>query len=78
MVCGDRGAAAAMGASTMVDSRSEHMLGVLLTPHLATPGMTIGQAVRDAKLELAGAHPELLDVLPCWSLMGDPALVIEP
>ena len=40
--------------------------------------MTIGQAVQDAKIQLGASHPELLDVLLGWSLMGDPALVIQP
>jgi hypothetical protein len=36
--------------------------------------MPIGQALQDAKRELSQTHPELLDVLLGWSLMGDPAL----
>jgi hypothetical protein len=75
---GDRGAAAVLGASTLVDSDSEALLGQLLTPRLVTPGQTLGAALRDAKNELAQTHPELLDVLLGWSLMGDPALVIQP
>jgi len=75
---GDRGAAAVLGASTLVDSQSEQLLGRLLTPRMVTPGMPIGQALQDAKHELAQTHPELLDVLLGWSLMGDPALMVEP
>ncbi len=75
---GDRGAAAVLGASTLTDSASEALLGKLLMPRLVTPGMSMGQALQDAKHELALTHPELLDVLLGWSLMGDPALVIEP
>jgi len=75
---GDQGAAAVLGASTLVDADSEFLLGQLLTPRLTTPGMSLGQALRDAKLELAQAHPELVDVLLGWSLMGDPALVVQP
>ena len=75
---GDRGAAAVLGAATLTDSESEALLGVLLTPRLATPGMSIGQALQDAKFELAQTHPDLLDVLLGWSLMGDPALVVQP
>jgi hypothetical protein len=45
---------------------------------MVTPGMSIGKYLRYAKLELAQTHPELLDVLLGWSLMGDPALVIQP
>ncbi|MBI5298055.1 MAG: hypothetical protein HY869_21475 [Chloroflexi bacterium] len=75
---GDQGAAAVLGASTLTDSTSEILLGRLLTPKLASPGVTLGQALLLAKNELAQAHPELLDVLLGWSLMGDPALVITP
>jgi hypothetical protein len=75
---GNRGAAAVLGAATLTDSDSERLLGELLTPRLVTPGMTLGQALQAAKSELALTHPELLDVLLGWSLMGDPALVIEP
>ena len=75
---GDSGAAAVLGASTLTDSNSEQMLGELLTPYMVTPGMSIGQAMQAAKYELAQTHPELLDILLGWSLMGDPALVIEP
>jgi hypothetical protein len=75
---GDRGAAAVLGASTLTDSYSEELLGKLLMPRLVTPGMTMGQALLDAKQELALAHPDLLDVLIGWTLMGDPALVVAP
>jgi glycosidase len=75
---GDQGAAAVLGASTLTDSTSEVLLGKLLTPRLVAPGMPVGQALLEAKLELAQTHPELLDVLLGWSLMGDPTLVIAP
>jgi hypothetical protein len=75
---GDKGAAAVLGASTLVDSGSEELLGALLTSRMITPGKPIGLALLEAKSELALSHPELLDVLLGWSLMGDPALVIQP
>jgi hypothetical protein len=75
---GNQGAAAVLGGTTLVDSGSEQLLGALLTPRLVRPGMTIGQALQDAKVELAQTHAELTDVLLGWSLMGDPALVVAP
>ena len=54
------------------------MLGEHLTPLMTQPGIPIGAALYQAKVDLAQTHPELLDVLLGWSLMGDPALVIEP
>jgi hypothetical protein len=78
LFAGDRGAVAIMGASTRTDSESEELLGLLLTPRLSTPGTSVGAAMLDAKRQLANEHPELLDVILGWTLMGDPALVIEP
>jgi hypothetical protein len=75
---GDKGSAAVLGSVTLTDSDSEQLLGELLTPRLTTPGMSIGQALLDAKRELALTHPEMIDVLMGWNLMGDPALVVQP
>jgi len=75
---GDRGAAAVLGAATLTDAGSEELLGRLLTPRLATQGMTLGRALQEAKTELARTHPHLADVLIGWTLMGDPELVVEP
>jgi hypothetical protein len=75
---GNNGAAAVLGATTLVDSGSEQALGALLTARMATPGMTLGQALQDAKSTLAQTHPGMLDVLLGWSLMGDPAMLIAP
>ncbi len=75
---GDKGAVATLGASTLTDSESEWLLGDRLMPRLTTRGMTLGQALQEAKADLARTHPELLDVILGWSLMGDPALVVEP
>jgi uncharacterized repeat protein (TIGR01451 family) len=78
LLSGDRGAAAVFGATTLTSYRSEELLAKLLTPRLVTPGMTIGQAMQEAKLELAQSRPELVDVMLGWTLLGDPALTIEP
>ena len=78
LLSGDRGAAATLGAVTRSDSRAEEALNQLFTPRLLTPGMTIGQALQFAKAELAAVNPSLLDVLYGYTIMGDPALVIQP
>jgi hypothetical protein len=75
---GNQGAAAVFGSVTLTDSESERLLGIQLMPRLTAPGTPMGQALLDAKIELAKTHPELLDVLLGWTLMGDPALVVEP
>ncbi|MEW5938989.1 MAG: C25 family cysteine peptidase [Chloroflexota bacterium] len=75
---GDKGAAAILGGVTLTYSESEAMLGDLLTPRMVAPGAFVGPALYEAKAELAQSHPELLDVLLGWTLMGDPALIVEP
>lgn len=78
LFAGDKGAAAVLGAVTLTDSTSERKLGELLTPRMTAPGATLGQALLDAKKELAKTDPKLIDVLLGWTLMGDPALVVQP
>lgn len=75
---GDRGAAAVLGASTLTEAGSEQLLGALVMPRLTAPGATIGEAVLDAKRELATTHANLVDVLLGWTVLGDPALQVEP
>lgn len=74
---GDRGAAAVMGASTLTMNETEEMLGEKLMPKLTQPGMTIGMAILLGKQELAN-EAFAIDVLLGWTLLGDPALVIQP
>jgi hypothetical protein len=74
---GDKGAAAVLGATTISNFESERMLSLLFMPRLTAPGMTMGMALRDAKIEMAQtAKP--LDVLLGWTLIGDPALIVAP
>ena len=72
------GAAAVLGASTLTGAESERALGVELYSRLFTPGMTLGEAIIDAKQAYAQGKPNQLDVLLGWNLLGDPALVIQP
>jgi Peptidase family C25 len=78
LLSGDRGAAAVMGSSTLLDTSSAEALAAELAPLLAQPGRSIGDAILAAKQALAAKHPERLDALLGWTLLGDPALVIEP
>jgi uncharacterized repeat protein (TIGR01451 family) len=75
---GDKGAAAVLGAVGRTESRSEQLLGDLLTPRITQPGVRMGDALQESKTQLAQTHPDLLDVLLGWTLMGDPTLVIQP
>jgi len=78
LLSGDRGAAAVMGSSTLFETSSAEPFSRLLVPRLSTPGLSIGEAVTAAKQELARSHPERVDALLGWTILGDPALVVEP
>lgn len=78
LLSGDRGAAAVLGASTLTLASSEEKLGRLVLPRLVAPGTKIGDAVLAAKQELARTDPGLVDVLLGWTLLGDPAQVVQP
>ena len=77
LLSGRRGAALVLGASTLTDASSESQLARRLLDRLFQPGMTIGQAVQDAKADLASTQPQLLDVILGWTLLGDPAMKIQ-
>ena len=77
MLTGDQGAAAVLGAATLTNSESDLALGELFLPRVVTPGVSIGRALVEAKQQLAIEHPEMIDVLHGWTILGDPALVIE-
>lgn len=78
LLSGDQGAAAVLGASTLTESASDQALGERFLPRLVEPGATIGGALQEAKEELAREEPGRLDVLLGWTLLGDPALIVEP
>ncbi len=42
------------------------------------PGVSIGEALTTAKQELGEVHPELLDILLGWTILGGSGLFIEP
>jgi hypothetical protein len=65
-----------MGSTTLTWAPSESAYGRLLTPSLAQPGMTIGEAMLLAKIELASNNPEMVDVILGWTLLGDPTLLV--
>jgi hypothetical protein len=73
---GDRGAAAVMGATGLANIQSEQALGERLLPYLTQPGKTIGEAVQQAKRDIAVS--DFADVILGWTLLGDPALKVAP
>lgn len=77
----DRGAAAVMGAAALSADRNNNQFAELLAPLLAEPGMTIGDAILQAKRALplhVGAGVDLRDIQLGWTLLGDPALRATP
>jgi hypothetical protein len=78
LVSGDRGAAATLGMATLSDIGTEGLLGPILTPRLMEPGKSIGQALVEAKAEVARVAPNRLDVQVGMTLLGDPELVLNP
>ncbi len=77
LLSGERGAAAVMGASTLTYADHESALAQLLYAQLVQPGKTIGEAMIQAKRAFASSRSGGLDVLIGWTLLGDPALIIE-
>ena len=77
LVLSDTGAAAVMGATTLTQALSDEELGKRLISRIAEPGRTIGEALQEAKADLAAERPDLSDVILGWTLLGDPALVVE-
>lgn len=78
LLSGDRGAAAVLGSATLLSTSSAEALSERLSPLLAKPGTTLGEAITAAKKDLARTDPELLDALLGWTLLGDPGMAVEP
>ncbi|MEM7050958.1 MAG: C25 family cysteine peptidase [Acidobacteriota bacterium] len=74
----EHGAAAVLGASTLTTVESERLLAQQAFGRMLTPGEALGRALQQAKEELRRSHPERLDVLLGWTLLGDPTLVLNP
>ena len=78
LVDGAHGAAAALGSSTLTRADAEKNLGKMVYNELFTPGISLGEAVINAKQQYAALDASALDVLIGWQILGDPALVIQP
>lgn len=78
LLSGDRGAAAVMGPTTLTETDSERDFGEALTPLLTRPGTTIGDAVVAAKRITSFKRANAADVLLGFTILGDPALAVDP
>ena len=74
---GENGAATVLGASTLTTSEGERSLGVELNKRMYNQGITIGEAVIQAKQALA-ANEDFPAIQLGWQIIGDPALKINP
>ncbi|RBP51020.1 C25 family cysteine peptidase [Arenicella xantha] len=77
LLSGENGAASVMGASTLTSSVGERALGIELNKRMYLKGMTIGEAMIQAKQALA-QYSDFPAVQLGWHLLGDPALKINP
>ncbi len=73
---GDRGGAAVLGAATLTEPESDLGLAREILPLLGERGWTIGGALTEAKRRLGEQHPEMVDILLGWTLLGDPAMAV--
>lgn len=74
---GENGAATVLGASTLTTSTEERALGVELNKRMYNRGLTIGEAVIQAKQALA-QREDFPAVQLGWQIIGDPALMVNP
>jgi hypothetical protein len=78
LVAGTQGAAAVLGTTTISEDTSQRLLGAALIPWLTEPGVTIGDALLQAKQQVAAQAPSAQDILLGWTILGDPTLVVTP
>ena len=78
LVNGENGAATVLGASTLTTAAGERILGIELNKRMYNQGLTIGEAVIQAKQAFAAVKPGGVDILLGWQIIGDPALKVNP
>ena len=76
LLSGESGAAAVLGASTLTEAYSDRALGLQLLPLATQPGQRLGDAMMQAKRELADQFDIVRDVIFGFTLLGDPALKV--
>ncbi len=76
MLNANGGAAAVLGASTLTRADAERGLAKIVLENLTHNGMSLGQAVLQAKRDWAAQNPGDLDVILGWNILGDPATML--
>jgi len=69
LLSGDQGAVTVMGASSFTQADAEKRMAGFLFANLKS-GMTIGDAVLQAKQQIAAETPNQVDVLLGWTVLG--------
>ncbi len=72
------GAAAVFGLAGSGSGTSDALLAPLAQGAIMQQGATVGASIQSAKAELAAENPTLLDVIVGGTLLGDPALIVNP
>ncbi|MCX5733195.1 MAG: C25 family cysteine peptidase [candidate division NC10 bacterium] len=67
------GAVASIGPTGETDPALQMQFAALLYPKILS-GLTLGEALRQAKAEALQANPQMQPVVEGWSLLGDPSL----
>ena len=78
LLSGDRGAAAVLGAATLTEAKSDEAIGPLVMQRVVEPGMTLGQAILDAKQVMKESSGGACGRPVRLALLGDPMLVLSP
>ncbi len=81
---GNQGAAAVLGSPTLSGTYPEQVFGLFMTPLMVQPGLPIGKAMLEAKgnfaqyaTNMSMNQSDRLEILLAWTMMGDPALIIN-
>jgi hypothetical protein len=69
------GALATVGPTGITEAKDQAVLYSRLYPHLLR-GVSLGEALRRAKVETLRLDPDARGVVEGWSLLGDPALTL--
>jgi len=77
LLSGEGGAATVLGASTLTTSSEELALGIELNRRLYDQGITVGEAVIQAKKAVA-LREDFPAIQLGWQIIGDPALMVNP
>jgi len=78
LLSGSNGAAAVFGSSSLSEVSSEKQFAPKFLEKLFIPGQSLGEAMTEAKQEVAKEYPELADVQLGFHLLGDPTMVLNP